>query len=397
MKKYVILTPEIGNMGGAQMYVENKVIYLCKNGWEVQVFYYIYGENLKLPRLRQYKDNYIHDFVYAYYYVPSFKRKSILKAIADKVGKADEIVVESQLLTLSFWGELIAENLGGRHIINYLEEHVPYISEKEYSFLSFKLKRWEFMNAGPNSLKRLFKERLTEDLLRYQHPMSFQCTNVVDKNIVYDGDFAACDYTILSIGRLDKKYIIPMVKEIKRFAQQHEEKRMNVILIGGSLDGSIEKDIVERLGGKSNLQCYVLGYMFPVPSNILEMADVAIESANSVLVTAEYGIPTICVDMNDSFAIGVYNYTTINNFARREEPKTDISFWLKEILVECKYPRSHAMKSTHDNMIKEFDYQMKFVERSIDNTGYYNLFSIKSSKTLFVAHLKWFIHEYLCI
>lgn len=393
MKKYVILTPEIGNMGGAQMYVENKVKYLCKNGWEVQVFYYIYGENLKLPTLRQYKDNYIHDFVYAYYYVPKFKRESILKTIADKVGNADEIVVESQLLTLSFWGELIAEKLGGIHIVNFLEEHVPSFSEKEYAFFSYKVKRWEFMNASQWSLKRVFKEKLTDEILRYQHQTSFQCANVVDDKIVYKGNFAKCDYTILSIGRLDKNYIMPMVDEIQRFAKQYIGKRINVIFVGGSLDGSKEKEITEKLCGLRNLHCYVLGYMFPVPADILKLADVAIACANSVLVTANYGIPTICVDMNDSYGIGVYNYTTMNKFARREEPKIEISSLLADVLIEGRYPKTAPVDITFNNMDEGFDRQMYFVEKSKDNVGYFDLDSIHDKRDTIIVNIKWLLHE----
>ena len=80
-RKYVILTPEIGNMGGAQMYVENKVKYLRENNWEVCVFYYIYGENYKLPVLTEFKDNCFHDFLYAFYYIPFYERKKILDVI----------------------------------------------------------------------------------------------------------------------------------------------------------------------------------------------------------------------------------------------------------------------------------------------------------------------------
>lgn len=74
-KKYVFITPVIGNMGGAQMYTENKVNYLREEGWDINVFYYINGENLKLPSLREYKDNCIYDFLYAYYYVPLCQQK----------------------------------------------------------------------------------------------------------------------------------------------------------------------------------------------------------------------------------------------------------------------------------------------------------------------------------
>ena len=359
-RKYVILTPEIGNMGGAQMYVENKVKYLRENNWEVCVFYYIYGENYKLPVLTEFKDNCIHDFLYAFYYIPFYERKKILDVIANKVGSADEIIVESQLITLAYWGELIAEKLGGRHIVNFLEEQVPVLTEKEYDFFRYKLKRWEFMNAGKWSLKRVFKERLTDELLKYEHSISFQCSNVVDENATYNGSFADCDYTIISIGRLDKQYVIPIVEEIKLFAQQNGEKRINVVFVGGSLDGTKETMIPQILNETNNITCYMLGFTYPVPANIVKMADVAIASANAVLVTADYGVPTICVDMNDSYAIGVYGYSTQNKHVRKDEPLVPVSALLNDILIESKYPRK-APQTSYNQMKSEFDHQMDFL------------------------------------
>ena len=40
MKSYIILTPEIGNMGGSQMFVANKAEYLQNQGWNVTICYF---------------------------------------------------------------------------------------------------------------------------------------------------------------------------------------------------------------------------------------------------------------------------------------------------------------------------------------------------------------------
>jgi hypothetical protein len=70
--------------------------------------------------------------------------------------------------------------------------------------------------------------------------------------------------------------------------------------------------IPEKYKQLSNTNIYMMGYTFPVPETILEKSDVGIASANSVLVTANKNVPTICIDMNDYYAIGVYGYTTKN-------------------------------------------------------------------------------------
>ena len=97
MSCYVFLTPELGNMGGAQMYTNNKVSYLKKNGWDVQVFYYKKGGEIKLPELVPYKDNYIKDFRSAFYYVPKWYMKKIAQRIREKAKENNEIIIEYKI------------------------------------------------------------------------------------------------------------------------------------------------------------------------------------------------------------------------------------------------------------------------------------------------------------
>ena len=39
MKKYIILTNSITNMGGGQMFAANKSLYLRERGWDVSIFF----------------------------------------------------------------------------------------------------------------------------------------------------------------------------------------------------------------------------------------------------------------------------------------------------------------------------------------------------------------------
>ena len=57
MKKYIIITPTINNMGGAQMYVRNKVLYCREEGWETLVIAG-QGDNILIPELMEFKNSF---------------------------------------------------------------------------------------------------------------------------------------------------------------------------------------------------------------------------------------------------------------------------------------------------------------------------------------------------
>lgn len=396
MKKYIILTPTLGNMGGAQMYAANKCIYLENHGWEVNVFYY-QDFPIKIKSLKKHKSNLIPDFSYGFYFIPAKRRREILDQIKAFVNNNDNVIVESHLISLAYWGELVAKEVGGRHIINFLEEEVPVFNDRQSAFCLYKLKRWEFMNAQEMSLRRVFKKKFKDEFLQYEHRVNFMCTNVVDESDDKHYDFNTCDYSILSIGRLDKPYVFSMLEEIKKFVREFSQHTFNLIFVGGSNSGEEEDRIPTVFHEFSNVNVYMLGFTFPIPLSILKLADVGIASSNSILVTAELGIPTIAVDMYDYNAIGVYGYTTHNKFLRTDEPITPISVLLKDVLIDDTYPKSEPSSANYsDAMDKEFEKEVAFLKKSSGNEKvYYNVDAIYSRKKHLISHLKWYIHEKL--
>ena len=375
MKTYILLTPEITNMGGAQMYTANKAEFLKTKGWTVQVFFPKKKGEIKIKTLEEYKNNYIPDLAYSYFALSRRRRIRILKKIKQVTGESEEIVVESQVMPTVFMAEKIAEYLGGRHIINCLDERIIVSTSKQEDFLEYKLKRWEVMNASEKRLKRYFKNNYSDDFLKYANVVKYCCSNVV----LDDGkqlEFAPCDYSILSVGRLDKPYIQPMMDEIVAFANAHQDKKINVLFVGGSFDGNEEPLLQRKAATVSNLTAYLLGYTFPVSKSILDAADVAIATANSVLVTSDQDIPTIVADIYDNMGIGVYGYTTENKFARKDEPQVAISELLENALVKGLYPRKGIVRDSTQEMNEEFEKQLAFAEKSKEKTGYYDVDSM---------------------
>lgn len=390
MKTYIIITPEVTNMGGAQMYTANKAKYLSASGWKVHVFYSMKKGEILIPELKKYEQNCVPELATFYPFLTSKKKKKVFRRFKEIIGESkDEIILESQLISQSFLAEEISYYLGARHIINALEERIPYLSSRRLAFLEYKLKRWEFMNAGEKRLKDVFKSSYKDEYLKYQHIGFFACSNVVsDESVEYN--FAQSDYSIISIGRLDKPYILPMTNEIVKFAKNHKTCTINVIYIGGSFDGKSEPVISETFKDIENINLYQLGYLYPVPRSVLNNVDVAIASANSVYVTSEQDIPTIVMDKNDSEAIGVYGYTTNNILARTTEPQTACSMLLEEALIKRKYPRKGEQPIKSVDLESHFMKEVDYLDLSKDNKGYYDTKELYSNLERCKFRLMWY-------
>lgn len=396
MKTYIIIASAIGNMGGGQMYTNNKVRYLKEQGWDVAVLFPCATKNILLDDLKQFSNNCISDMNFGLYYVPSYKRNQIVRFIKQQIDTHGDVVIESQTLPLSFWGEYLAKRLEAKHIINCIEEQFANLSSSQYDFLLFKMKRWEILNFGIGTQKRLFKEKWDDSFLQYQNNVSYKCTNVTS-DIDVDIKFAKSDFTILSIGRLSKPYVPGMVDSICNFAKKHSEKTINVVFVGGSTDGSVEKSISERLSCLSNVNVYMLGYLFPVPISVIKSSNVAIATANSILVTSDQDVPTISLDINDYKAIGVYGYTTSNKFTRSEnEPILEVEDLLEDVLIKKLYLPSNKVNNSMADSEEEFNRQVLFLEKSKGNKKqYFDVDAMVSGFTHIISVAKWHLIKLL--
>lgn len=386
-KKYVFLAVTLGNMGGIQMFISNKVAFLEKNGWEVYVFYSNHNGEILIDNLKKYKDNYCPVLSQNIAGINKSIIESSISQISDGVGLADRIIVETLLVPMTYWGELLAKKMKGQHIVDFLEEEFKNPTKRQASFYEFKLKRWECLNASDTALRKWFGDKYKEEYREYQNEMVPICSNVIGDSSTIVESFPKVDFNILCVGRLRKPYILPMFNEVSKFIKVHTEKTFNIIIVGGSPDGSVESKINELLRPFPNINVYQLGYLYPIPANLIDIADVGISSSNSVFTTAERGIPTISVDGADFDAIGVYGHTTTNTLFRTTEPKIKISILLDDILIKNKYPRK-SIEFNSNNVYEALKPQIDFLSRSTDDGVYYDISKTYSCLDVLIAKLK---------
>lgn len=376
---YIILSPQLGDMGGSQMYVCNKSIYMKARGWNVKLVYFTESE-LLIKRFEEFERHCVPELAWGIQYYCPRRVKEIVRKLAATLKSDDhEVVIESSLFHLAFWGELLARELKAKHILHLLEEDVLHFSSRVADFMEWKLERWEFMNASEKKLRLFFRSRYKPRYKDFEFTTDFFCSNVSQEEDCPDGEevsFAQADETILSIGRLDKPYIQEMVNQVLVYADAHRDRCMNMVFIGASPDGSAEQKIEKAFADHTNVRIYLLGYKYPVPASIVKQADVAIATSNSVQVSYNQGVPTISVDANDHFAIGLYGVDTWQMVFRNDERQVPISDYLEKVLVRKEFPRQERVvndKSELEILDAHFRGQAEFIQRRAFDDQYYRI------------------------
>ena len=389
MKHYVFLTNSIRNMGGAQMYLRNKMLFLEERGWHVSVFFFNEGEIL-IPELQRFSSFLIPDLRLQVSTVSKKRSKDVIARMIDMMGGANgECFIETHVYQLSYWAELLAKETGGYNLLCFLHEQYPSFSEREIAYLHYKCKRGELLKSSSWIESRLGQHWMNDKTFKL--PSYSNVTTKKEFKFEYDSSLKS----ILSIGRLDKPYIMPMLSEIVAFAR-NEGADVNLFLVGGAAEESYLDDIKSFLADKHQIIPYFFGYMYPVPENIIKSSDVAIATSGAVMVPTEMGVPTIAVDAQDYMAIGVYGVTTQNKMRRTIEPPTKIAVLLHDILVNKKYigmENAGAIAEKERNQLLQN--HLSIVEEHDAVKEYYDVFSIYSRKEILKQKAVMMLYEVL--
>lgn len=322
-------------MGGAQMLLRNKMLDLESRGWAVQVFYYFPGNEILIPEFKQFSDNRIAELQYPIYAYSIKRREQIINLILSKIDKGD-VVVESDFYHLSYWGELVASKVQGINILYFIGEEFPKISYREELFLLFKQLRKEFVNAL--SIKERYSKQVAS-LHDDNEVLEMPSYNNVYSSVEFPLEYNKAYPVITSIGRLEKNYILPMVKGIIEFAESND-MIVNLFFVGDSEYDVFLDNIKNILSKTSKVLPYFWGYMYPIPLSIIKATDVGVAVSGSVKVTASQNIPTISICVEDCHPLGVYGHTTNSRLFRTNEPIVKLSELLEDILIKGKYKES---------------------------------------------------------
>ncbi|MBS7210348.1 MAG: hypothetical protein KH034_08025 [Lachnospiraceae bacterium] len=381
MKKFLILSYSISGMGGGQMYQYNKLKFMKAHGYETYLFYAVPGKII----IKEIEDVAQIGCLNLINTDPRIlSQKEIQKKLSEMsfiLGyESTELIIECCNKTTSLWGELLAEKLHGFSYSLILDEKIGSMDNQLKAFFGYKREKNELKGVKNETYEMIFGGQAVP--INYQYCLPIAGNNVVsdvmfddiiDKNIVYD-------LKICSIGRLDKDYVQTLVEQILRYAQNNNNMRICMSLLGSSPKCRVEKAIKEKVKDRPNLDVYFWGAMFPIPEKLLYEFDVFISSAGSARVSGDRGIPTITVDARDHMAIGVYEYETDNTVFRKNEPKIPIAEKLSYVVDNYDKIKKELYVKSALNFDEVFGKHLEYYKTHINTKEYYDVLSMKLSK-----------------
>lgn len=385
MEQYVFLAPNIALIGGAQIYLRNKSIFLDSKGWNVDIISFE-QKQVFIEELKKYKSSIIPELRFPPTFYSKSTRQRIIELILKKIQSNScsvyqDTIIETLTMDLALWGEEIAEKINGKHIVYLINETFKRsLTNKMYSFFDFKHKRRELAGISVRSLEMLFKNyKVLEPDESYS--LRARCTNVVEEvnNPIIDS-IKKSDIMIGSIGRLEKGYVRVLTMNSIAFANSNPTKRVSLVLVGGTRDVKLEMEIRRIASTCSNLELIITGFMYPIPRKLFSLVDIFVSVAGSAIVSAEEGVLTMTVDVNTGKPIGLLGYDTNSTLYSDTEQTKSIVEMLQEVLIE-KEMHEKKIPIKYEQTIPDFRQRyaehMDFIERSEQEKEYYPVNEIK--------------------
>lgn len=373
----------ICNVGGAEQYLYNKVKYLEKRGYKVYLF-----SSLKREVIIEDFKRFIPNITPALMYNPNtFTQAEQIKTIRHLIdvisnSEQDEYIIESNSIEAALWGEKIAAKLNCKHHIYNLQEEHNY-STSQIQFLKFKLSRNELAGISKSAVGLM----LQDSDLKSTSNMVFlaPCTNVVKdvaSNYINELDENA-SLTIASIGRLEKPFLSKSLLRLKGYFNSHQDKKYNLLLIGGSYSG-VKRNIKGMFKDIKNVKLVITGYLYPIPEKLIEKGDIFISAAGSARISYALKRPTIKMHPFSGKVSGVigysYDYDNDDTFKETDEDLLRLIDDLAEDKIIIKFPDDNNDDSETSAIEKEFDRELNIQSHSIGDNQFYDVSKCHDNK-----------------
>ena len=392
--KYVFLTNSMGGYSGGPTYVRNKLLYLKEHGWDVIVFDSTGFGNAKIQLydFKCFENNRYQELFFNPFWLRKSRREKILSEIISKIRNDERIVIESNTVAMSLWGELISSRIDAKHIIYLLSEKLTVSDKSLYNFFKFKAARKELFSISVKAYTKLLSrfENVSDASQHYWTASVF--VPIEDVECTELEHVKKADYNIGHFGRR-KGYFDEMFKGVADFANKNKDKSVNFILLGDAEITAEQKNTLP-----SNVNIYQLKARQPIPKMFFDKTDVVIAVAGCASIAWVNGAKVISMDVYNKTPLGVMGYNTKDSNIRSKDNKysKSLSETLDDVLVNRLYDTAPQMEIKPSN--KGYDYQVEFV--TPPDKHYYNvqgvILPIRSLYAIIIKILLFFDLVNLC-
>lgn len=357
-KKYLILTFNVCNLGGGQLYVLRRAKYLKTKGYDIHIVVTFHTNYFPLEE--NFKD-------FSLYVIPEMGRPSatvskskvnlLISDILNKVGVSTELLIETHTLETIEWGELIASQCGAKHLAYPLAE--PKVSKYKFNpgvrIFWDKLRTNSFYGCTSTSLKQIFEENTVPanyvNIGYDENEMIEKCEPSINYS-VKNGD-----YVITTVTRLDKTYVEPLVESTVQLAKKYSHQKFVLLIAGGSKTKGREDYLFSNFSNEKyklpNLNILYTGYIEKLGKDIFNLSNVFVGMGTASINAISQRCLTINIDPNNGmkFASGFFGEDTCN-FAYSESGKI---FTISEKLEEAYLLSDEEIKQRKEKSRKLYE------------------------------------------
>lgn len=380
-KEYIFVIPSICNIGGAQLYLVEKIRYLKEKGWSVDVIY-ARKDIILVKELETFENNCYPFLDYSTMYFRKGFVKKMVKEIAKryKINKGNTVIIESCTVSISTWCELIAQELGCKHI-NFAFEELFEMSKSQLEFAYFKHCRHELAGIRKESVPLMFKGS-DYDIKNPEYYLAYGASSIDKVPDDRTELLKKYDVVIGSFGRLNKGFVWEAMKEIHKYMAAHSGRRYALLLIGDTKDVGFKNNIYKLFDNIADV--IITGEVFPASLDMVKEVDAFVSSSGAAASTAILGIPTIAISPETFLPNGILNYTTQYNIMAPSPSEKSTSELLEDI-IDNHYCETHPNLGMYDRYFElkhnqvwlEFDRQMTIAMDETHPQSYYDVFQIQ--------------------
>lgn len=375
---YILIGAAGGYISGGPIYQRNKAIFMKQQGWDVYYISCCHGK-VYIDGLENFIVGVFTFIAKPAYLFPKKYQTKLIRLIIERIAcKTDNVVVETGTDYSAYWGELLAEQLKGRHIVTLLDEYNDKINQKVAPFYKFKYDRRELACISDEVMVHIFGDLIPASN-ESQYSVPCYCTNsLADTKPSWIDDIPKGDLVIGYIGRLDKKAVPVIIEGIKTFAEENVNLQIIFLCIGGS-DVKLDRDnILCSFSECSNVRVYITGLLFPIPIDCVRKCDLIFSTAGSCSVGAKASVPTVRIHQITNAVQGFVQKIGCADYYQYQNAHT-VYDYICLFLQGQSYPKSEKYDLSNEWIMAEkcFEKHLDVLNKAESKLSYFDFRNIK--------------------
>ena len=399
MKKYIIINYGIIGIGGGQLYTKNKAQYMEDKGYEVYVLYCHNYLDISIEYLKKFGNGHFPELELKLVCLSQRRIDNsinkMLKCIDYNVG--DEIIIESNALELSLWGEELAKRVNGKHIIFSVSERNK-IDQSNLEYTEFKYLRGELAAINEKTFAELYEKSNVIPDGGVKKLIAFLGDPVEEYDVLEIDNLGLKDKNICVLGRMSKPYVIYSCKKISEYVTQYPAIQFSLTVIG-MINEEIISQIDSLFAGIDNVQANFVDSLSPIPKKVFKMFDLIIGSSGCASLPYRQGALTLCMDVHTDKALGLMGYDLTkaldgNPCPKEFEDYMDDALFTKDYknrkFIAPDYPTKEECFSEHDDFLSKTDVTKEYFDfskctvskKEKIKTILYSIFGVKRANSI---------------